>query len=327
MNYIVLDLEWNQCPQGKQYENKKLPFEIIEIGAVRLDEKLHETGRFHRLIRPKVYKEIHFMTKQIVHLTMKDLKKGMPFPQAVQEFLDWCGDEYIFCTWGNLDVYELQRNMKYYGWDNVFGGPVKFYDVQKFFSLLYEDGKERSNLKSAVELLKINEPIEYHSALNDAVYTAQVLKKIDFEQVRKNYSIDCFYIPKKRQNEIHAVFDTYSKYVSHGFAQREDMMHDREVVSTRCYKCGSRCRKKLRWFSGNNRTYHALAYCNEHGFLKGKIRVRQDIDDQYFAIKTLKLVDEKGAQAVREKQILLREKRRERRLKTETENYKRGISH
>ena len=39
MNYIVLDLEWNQCPYGKGRENKKLPFEIIEIGAVKLNEK------------------------------------------------------------------------------------------------------------------------------------------------------------------------------------------------------------------------------------------------------------------------------------------------
>ena len=30
MNYIVLDLEWNQSPLGKEFENKRLPFEIIE---------------------------------------------------------------------------------------------------------------------------------------------------------------------------------------------------------------------------------------------------------------------------------------------------------
>ena len=35
MNYIVLDLEWNQCPEGKEKENSRIPFEIIEIGAVR----------------------------------------------------------------------------------------------------------------------------------------------------------------------------------------------------------------------------------------------------------------------------------------------------
>ena len=31
MNYIVFDLEWNQCPYGKGQENERIPFEIIEI--------------------------------------------------------------------------------------------------------------------------------------------------------------------------------------------------------------------------------------------------------------------------------------------------------
>ena len=39
MNYIVFDLEWNQCPDGKEKEIKDMPFEIIEIGAVKLDSQ------------------------------------------------------------------------------------------------------------------------------------------------------------------------------------------------------------------------------------------------------------------------------------------------
>ena len=36
MNYIVVDFEWNQTSYGKGSENRKIPFEIIEIGAVKL---------------------------------------------------------------------------------------------------------------------------------------------------------------------------------------------------------------------------------------------------------------------------------------------------
>ena len=32
--FIVLDLEWNQSPAGKEGSMNRLPFEIIEIGAV-----------------------------------------------------------------------------------------------------------------------------------------------------------------------------------------------------------------------------------------------------------------------------------------------------
>lgn len=320
MNYIILDLEWNQCPNGKKNENPKLPFEIIEIGAVKLNEKLEIIGRFHRLVRPKVYKEIHFMTKQIVNLTMKDLQKGVPFPKACREFLKWCGADIIFGTWGSLDLYELQRNMEFYGWNDEFHGPVKYYDIQKFYSLLYEDGKARSSLKMAVEQLNIHEDIEYHSALNDAIYTAYVFQKMDFENVRANYSIDCYYVPQSKKDAVYAVFDTYSKYVSEGFAHREEMLSDREVVSTSCYKCGKRCRKKIRWFSGNSKTYYSLAYCNEHGYLKGKIRIRQTEHNEYYTIKTLKLVDEEGAQSIKDRQTQLRLKRRERRRKQNQEN-------
>ena len=63
MNYIVLDLEWNQCPTGKENENELIPFEIIEIGAVKLNENLKEIDRFREVVRPQVYKKLHFKTK------------------------------------------------------------------------------------------------------------------------------------------------------------------------------------------------------------------------------------------------------------------------
>ena len=45
MNYIVFDLEWNQSPGGKRWSNSRLPFEIIEIGAVKLNERERNHGQ------------------------------------------------------------------------------------------------------------------------------------------------------------------------------------------------------------------------------------------------------------------------------------------
>ena len=59
MNYIVFDLEWNQCPYGKGQENERIPFEIIEIGAVKLNEEREKVAEFHRIIRPCVYRQMH----------------------------------------------------------------------------------------------------------------------------------------------------------------------------------------------------------------------------------------------------------------------------
>jgi inhibitor of KinA sporulation pathway (predicted exonuclease) len=313
MNYIVLDLEWNQCPSGKEFEIKQLPFEIIEIGAVRLDEDMNETGTFHKLINPKVYRELHFMTRQIVNVTMEDLRKGESFEAAMKAFMSWCGEEYIFCTWGSMDLIELQRNIKYFGLEALSDKPFKFYDIQKFFSLLYEDGKLRRTLHYAADYLGMDEKLEFHSALNDAVYTAQIIKRIDFESIKKNYSIDCYNIPRTAKEEIHAVFDTYEKYISRGFNTKEELLSDKEVRSIECYICHKKCRSKVRWFTNNTRTYHALAICKEHGLLKSKIRVKQAENDLHYAVKTTKLVDEAGAQKVYDKKKALRQKRRRRR--------------
>ena len=58
--YIVLDLEWNQSPLGKDGSMDRLPFEIIEIGAVKLNASLQIISEFRRLIRPRVYRQMHF---------------------------------------------------------------------------------------------------------------------------------------------------------------------------------------------------------------------------------------------------------------------------
>ena len=36
MNYIIVDLEWNQSDDGEEPKVKEIPFEIIDIGAVIL---------------------------------------------------------------------------------------------------------------------------------------------------------------------------------------------------------------------------------------------------------------------------------------------------
>ena len=115
MNYIILDLEWNQGNEQKEKQLKELPFEIIEIGAVKLNSRMEICDSFHELIRPQVYKEMHYMTKKLLHLDMEELQSGRSFLQVIKSFLAWCGEDYMFGTWGPQDLTELQRNMKFYG--------------------------------------------------------------------------------------------------------------------------------------------------------------------------------------------------------------------
>ena len=120
MDIIVLDLEWNQNSLGKKERSSDKPvFEIIEIGAVKLNENYEMTGKFSQLVKPQIYHTMHKITADLIHLQMKELKKGKDFPTVMKEFLEWCGKDYIFATWGPLDLLELQRNMEYYNMESL----------------------------------------------------------------------------------------------------------------------------------------------------------------------------------------------------------------
>ena len=313
MKYIVFDLEWNQCPTGKEKENKRLPFEIIEIGAVKLNENLEKIDEFTTTIKPKVYKNLHYKIKEINKITQKELSESKGFKQAVTEFLDWCEDDCTYCTWGSLDLMELQRNMQFYKMGRVFPFPLLYLDIQKMFSIDKEDGKSRRSLMHAVEFLNKEMDDGFHRALNDSIYTWKVMQKIDFERVKSFYSIDCYFVPRNKQEEIYARFLTYSKYISRRFSSKEKALMDPEVVSLRCSECNEPIDIKIPWFSDNAKTYYALGHCKEHGYMKCKIRMKKNINNKIYAVKTVSPATKETIWQIEEKQGIIREKRRERR--------------
>lgn len=289
MNYIVLDLEWNQSNTGKEPEVKEIPFEIIDIGAVKLNEQRTAVDTYNQLIRPAVYEHMHMITGNLIHLHMEDLQSGEPFAKAMDNFLSWCGKDYIFCTWGPLDLYELQRNMHYHQMEPLSDKPIKFLDVQKLFSIAYEDKKSRRSLEYAIDYLKIKKDVPFHRAYSDAHYTAEILSLIE-KSVLENYSIDTYILPKMRKDEVHVMFHDYMKYISREFLDKQKAMEDKEVVSTKCYLCRRNIRKKVRWFSPNGKHYYSISFCPVHGYMKSKIRIRRSGNDKVYVVKTSKFI-------------------------------------
>lgn len=316
MNYIVLDLEWNQSPKGKEGEMSQMPFEIVEIGAIKLNDEGKILGSFSRLIKPVVYKELHHIIKELTGFTMKELKKGEAFTTAINDFMEWCGDDYKFCTWGSLDITELFRNMRYHRVP-LPKPPIFYYDLQRIFNLQYENGdKTTRSLEYALDYLEIKTDEHFHRAYNDALYTAYVFQKLNMDILSRNYSIDYYQVPTTRKEEISVVYDTHSQYVSHVFESKTDAMEDKVVTSTICYKCGRKAKKKIRWFSDNSKTYYSLSNCPEHGYLAGKIRIRRFSGEHYFVIKTLMQTDEEGINKIKNRQLEIRAKRRKKRQET-----------
>lgn len=305
MSYIVMDLEWNQSSTGKEDTIDTLPFEIIEIGAVKLNNDLQMISEFSKLIRPQVYRTMHHITGKLIHLQMQQLESGEPFDVVYDEFRNWFGDEPMFCTWGPIDLTELQRNIRFYNMPALSSGPFPYLDVQKLFSIAFEDSKSRRSLESAVDFLEIEKDIPFHRAFSDAYYTAKVLEKLPRE-VFARFSYDTFHLPVDKDHEIHTVFDSYSKYISRGFVDKHKAISDHEVMSTRCYICGKTTKKKVKWFTTNNKHYYSVSTCDEHGLMKAKVRLRKSEDGQIYVVKTEKLIDAKQADAIRLKKLHLK---------------------
>lgn len=319
MNYIVLDLEWNQSNTGEEPEVKEIPFEIIDIGAIKLNSGRIMIDEFNQLVKPTVYLHMHKITSKIIHLHMKDLQKGRSFQEVMEEFRTWCGKDYIFCTWGPMDLYELQRNIRYHQVEPLSNEPIRFLDVQKLFSIAYEDSKVRRGLEYAIDYLHIEKDIPFHRAFSDAYYTAKVLAKLN-EEVLVNYSIDTFILPKIREEEIHVFFHDYMKYISREFADKQEALEDKEVISTKCYLCHRNLRKKIRWFTPNGKHYYSVAVCPVHGSMKSKIRIRKSENDGVYVVKTSKFISEEDCLKLQRKREEAKEHRKQKKKSSKVKN-------
>ena len=210
-----------------------------------------------------------------------------------------------------MDLTELQRNMAFHGVENPFPYPLLYYDVQKLYNRLYLDNsKNRLPLEKAVEQLGLPPAEQFHRALDDARCTAEVMKKMNFRAVEEYLSLDYYRLPESSEEEIYLVFPDYSKFVSRKFPTREDAIADKTVTDLLCYRCRRMLRKKIRWFTGNQRYYYCLGECPEHGYVKGKIRMKHTPGGEVYAIKTIKLTDEAGAELIRRRKEETMDRRR-----------------
>ena len=70
-------------------------------------------------------------------------------------------------------------------------------------------------------------------------------------------------------------------------------MADKGVTEMMCYRCGRMLRKENPLVYPKPENLLALACCPDHGYLKGKIRMKKVEDESVFVVKTLKLTDER----------------------------------
>lgn len=187
MEYIVFDLEFNQGfdkENNKTFSNEQCPFEIIQIGAIKLDANFNIIDKFSSFVKPNIYKTIHPFVGKMTHITLDKVKDAPSFSNVYKEFRKFISSKSsIMCVWGSGDLKELYRNINYYSLPSK-GLPQLYINVQQYASSYFNNPTGQSiGLQNAIQILQLEQDKAYHDALNDAYYTALVLKNIYDENI------------------------------------------------------------------------------------------------------------------------------------------------
>ena len=272
MNYIVLDMEWNQPWPGSPSAKKVLPVhirgEIIQIGAVRVTEDQLVTDEFQILIKPKFYRHLNRRVSKLTGIKEARLREeGVPFPEAMEQFRNWCGEDIVFLTWGFDDIGILRENLQLFGLDESW--TERWYNVQMIFNAQTDGSTSQKALKTAMELFEIEPSRPAHDALGDAYHTALICATLDLKRGITEYGQAL----KSHENGFHGAElpGCIARKVFYDYADKRAALSAMTGEENKCPVCG---RQMLgsRWFAQPGHRYMDLATCPEHG--KFLIRVR-----------------------------------------------------
>ena len=272
MDYIVLDMEWNQPWPGSPSAKKVLPVqirgEIIQIGAVRVTEDQLVMDEFQVLVKPKFYRHLNRRVSKLTGIKESRLRdEGVPFPEAMEQFRQWCGEDIIFLTWGFDDINILRENLQLFGLDDSWTG--RWYNAQMIFNAQTDGSTSQKALKTAMEIFEIEPSRPAHDALGDAYHTALICAMLNLAQGIAQYDQAL----KSHENGFHGAElpGCIARKVFYDFADKRAALSAMTGEENKCPTCG---RQMLgsRWFAQPGHRYMDLATCPEHG--KFLIRVR-----------------------------------------------------
>lgn len=243
MNYIVFDLEFNQGFNYKTQNittiNPKCPFEIIDIGGVKLNEDFRLISTFDELIKPEIYKRLHPFIKKMTGISKESLKTAKSFNEVYKGFKEFVSDVDVLCVWGTADIKELMRNIKYHKLDTSIV-PKRYINIQHYASKYLESpGGNSVGLGNAVKLMNIPHETQFHNAFNDAYYTAEVFKKLNDKHIKfKIHSYDNDMKDKKQDHKA-TVLDTNELITQFEKMFNREMTYEEKTIIKLAYKMGN----------------------------------------------------------------------------------------
>lgn len=273
MHYIILDLEWNNTYARRI---KKCINEVIEIGAVMLDDNLNEIDEFSCFVKAQIGKKLRSSVKNLTSITNEDIKQGIVFTRAMSKFRDWVGsEENVVLTWGDADIRVLIDNFKYLNGIEKIPFLSNYANIQSYVQQKLNVSKANQlGLSNAAEMLEIDETdFFHHRALDDSKLTAEIFKKtFNAEELEK------FILPCDDDFYIKLTFKPYA------ISSINSELIDRSLLSYTCEKCGVKG-KLIKGWRFSNQYFRAIYKCPVCG---SEVKVAVRFKKYYDHIETKK---------------------------------------
>ena len=281
MDYIVLDMEWNQPWPGSPSARKVLPVqirgEIIQLGAVRVTQAQEVADEFQVMVKPKYYRRLNRRVSKLTGIKESRLREeGISFPDAMEQFRNWCGEDVIFLTWGFDDITILRENLQLYGLSTDWTG--QWYNAQMIFNAQTDGSNAQKALKTAMEIFEIEPSRPAHDALGDAYHTALICARLDLTMGVAEYETAL----KSHENGFHGAElpGCLSRKVFYDYPDKRAALSAMAGQENICPLC-QRQMLGSRWFAQPGHRYMDLATCPEHGKFLIRVRLSEQEDGTF----------------------------------------------
>ena len=169
MNYIIVDLE---ATCGNKYEN--IRNEIIEIGAVKINEQGQMIGEFNEFVKPVLNPVLTKFCTELTSIQQNDVDNAANFKTVLIDFLDWaCNDNCIFLSWGNYDKNQFIKDCELHGMSSLWIN--KHINLKAMYSIKKQ--KKQCGMERALSFEGISLEGTHHRGIDDARNIAKIFVK------------------------------------------------------------------------------------------------------------------------------------------------------
>jgi inhibitor of KinA sporulation pathway (predicted exonuclease)/predicted RNA-binding Zn-ribbon protein involved in translation (DUF1610 family) len=266
VHYIIIDLEWNNAYSRN---DQRFINEIIEIGAVKLDENFRETGRFQEFIRSRLTRHLCSRVKDLTSITNQDMRGGISLEHAVEKYTEWAGRDHVTLSWSNTDIYVLLDNLRSFMGLEAIPFIEKYADMQKFVQRRMGIDGNQISLTAAAEKMGIDfTEFAAHRALGDCLVCAELLRRTYYDGGLDEYITDT------RDPKYYARL-SFKPYI---ISDLNDPDIDRNELRFRCENCGKFARRRSKW-QFRSRAFRADFRCRNCGSeFTARIRFKRTYD-------------------------------------------------